>query len=438
MYNREIFRTVSNIRDQNGRSKSKSLDFKQIDNNANSLLQDSKYQLNQLRSNINNLEYKNIYNTIDNNSNNNLNSNSKNYFFNYNKPNSYIENDNFKPRLEKSIKKDDRITYYNEKKIHERSSSYGSQMSNFSYNSNSYDNPINRQDNTKINSINYDIYRTHNNFERNNNFSYSNLNEFDRKYRNKNNHMRDKYSTFYDYESLSKDKIKNYDTSNKYQPNKTLDNNFISNTILEKNNANLRNLSRNKDDKFELSKKENKSSKSRSVSYDLRKNEDKNNRKNLNYNYESKTNKIEDNNDMSDYEFIKEIKRVMGSNNNRENLSLLSKVLTKNKIKEEFLRKTSELCKKQKKIKEDVNLIQIWRWIKGLVYENIDYKDLKVMIKSYTGYKTEYKSKEIISSCINKTFSDKKTLDKVKRMLSAEPKSKSKTKSKTKNKYRIK
>ncbi len=31
-----------------------------------------------------------------------------------------------------------------------------------------------------------------------------------------------------------------------------------------------------------------------------------------------------------------------------------------------------------------------------------------------------------------------KTLDKVKRMLSAEPKSKSKTKSKTKNKYRIK
>lgn len=110
MYNREIFRTVTNIRDQNGRSKSKSLDFKQLDNNYSSMY-DSKQQIDQLRNNINNLEYKNIHNTIDDN----IGNSSKNYFFRYDRPNIQVENDQFKPRLEKSIKKDDRITYYNEK-----------------------------------------------------------------------------------------------------------------------------------------------------------------------------------------------------------------------------------------------------------------------------------------------------------------------------------
>lgn len=428
MYNREIFRTVTNIRDQNGRSKSKSLDFKQLDNNYSSMY-DSKQQIDQLRNNINNLEYKNIHNTIDDN----IGNSSKNYFFRYDRPNIQVENDQFKPRLEKSIKKDDRITYYNEKKLHERSSSYGSQMSNFSYNS--YNNDHYKPNVSKMNINMYDSYKTHDNFNnRNNNFSNTNLNDFDRKYRNKNNQEKDKYSTFYDYENISKEKFKNNETNDKYRPNKTLDNNFISNTLLDKNIGlgNNRNLSRNKDYKLDQSRKlENKS---RSVSYDLKKDE-KVDRKNLNYNYDLKS-KVDYNNDLSDYEFIKEVRRVMGSSNNRENLTLLSKVMTKNKIKEEFLRKTGELCKKQKRNTEDVNLIQMWRWIKGLVYENIDYKDLKLMIKSYTGYKTDFKTKEIISSCINKTFSDKKTLDKVKRMLSAEPKSKSKSKPKSKKKNR--
>lgn len=143
-------------------------------------------------------------------------------------------------------------------------------MSNFSYNS--YNNDHYKPNVSKMNINMYDSYKTHDNFNnRNNNFSNTNLNDFDRKYRNKNNQEKDKYSTFYDYENISKEKFKNNETNDKYRPNKTLDNNFISNTLLDKNIGlgNNRNLSRNKDYKLDQSRKlENKS---RSVSYDLKK-----------------------------------------------------------------------------------------------------------------------------------------------------------------------
>lgn len=251
------------------------------------------------------------------------------------------------------------------------------------------------------------------------------------------------------YESCNyNNKAINNKNSNKTLTTLTMQNNAIKQKNLQsgikQNINNVKNINNINNTSFS-DYDENNSINNFKAKYDLDYDMDfKNNNINgLNYDYKNHSNILNNKDcnipDIPDKQFLEELRKILGSNNNRENLKELSITITKNKIKEEFLKKTTTLCKTVTKTESEVNTIQLWRWIKNLLNENLEYKELKLQLKGYANYiskidinNDDKQCKEIISKCIDKTFANRKKIDKVKKLLFTEPKEKSRSKSKNK------
>lgn len=193
----------------------------------------------------------------------------------------------------------------------------------------------------------------------------------------------------------------------------TNDNNYYTND----NNNNL--------DKINYNNKSNKNTNTKAKvivvpnKIDLKSFNKFNNTVNNDYNKESRSNSPE----LSDTEFIEEVRKMLGNNSNKQNLKDINKLMSKNKIKEEFIIKTTNLCKSVTMNKDcSVNTIHLWRWLKHVTKEYLDYNELKLQVKSQFSI-NEGEIKSAISSCIDKTFFNKAKLQKVKKILSTTPKS---------------
>ena len=104
-----------------------------------------------------------------------------------------------------------------------------------------------------------------------------------------------------------------------------------------------------------------------------------------------------------------------GNNFNKSNYD-------KNKIKVEFISKTINICRQMTSRKE-ANLIHTWRWFKRIIPEYQDYQYLKTLVKERFSISEDRNIKKSISKCINHTYSSKRKVGKIKKLLLTEPNS---------------
>ena len=142
--------------------------------------------------------------------------------------------------------------------------------------------------------------------------------------------------------------------------------------------------------------------------------------------------------DFDEKELAIELKRLLNTNTNKNTLNEIKKKINNNKLKDEFLTKTTKLCQNSTGY-NNVNLIYSWRWIKDLVINNNEYNYIKNYVhKKYYGDTTDENhynlinnasTLKIIKSCIDNSLRNKKKVDKIKRILNYNPHSRSKSSS---------
>lgn len=141
----------------------------------------------------------------------------------------------------------------------------------------------------------------------------------------------------------------------------------------------------------------------------------------------TKRNTIETNqqkdDEISDNDFVNELRKRTGINKKTELLHEIKAKFERNKIKEEFISKTTKVCKQVTGLK-NANLIHTWRWIKDIVMEAKDYNEVKKYLQAR--FQTDNRDvKKLILSCIENTYSNKKKVGKIKKLLLTEPNSRS-------------
>ena len=235
-------------------------------------------------------------------------------------------------------------------------------------------------------------------------------------------YMYNNYNSIYNPQSNEKERGKHYKSQENYNPN----------TNLNKSLSPKPNLSRNHFSKFKNQMNFDYST----ISKKMELQEDDSNLLSEysllnNNNYlqidESANPVYYDVNDLSNNQLLQEIKKVIGMSEKESNKDLLKKIMKfniKDRVKEEFLLKLVKLCSVNTNIKHNnVNLINMWRWIKETVNESQEYKEVKDYIKAQVVVEKDSDFKKTLMDCFDKSYKRKKGIDRMKRLLSAEPKS---------------
>ena len=252
-------------------------------------------------------------------------------------------------------------------------------------------------------------------FDRKNNYSKYNVSNYST-YKNNNNAKLNSCNFNYDYKDKTKKTIKllveNDDAlecqggANNYQMHGIYNNNKYS--LHNTNTCNNYPISNTNFSKLNINK----------ISKNFEKTSHSNNKiiNTTKYNLENDLEEI------NDEEFTSEVKKIFGNNSNKSNLQEIQKLLSKNKIKEEFITKTTTLCKNITNTKSNINTIILWRWLKQTVNEAMDYQELKLQVKANVTLDKESEIKGFIAGCLDQNFHSKKKIDKVKKILDAKPK----------------
>lgn len=145
--------------------------------------------------------------------------------------------------------------------------------------------------------------------------------------------------------------------------------------------------------------------------------------------YVDKDNKQNQNlNDISDLDFINELKKRFEMSSKVELLSEISRQTEKNSVKEEFVSKTVKICR-DITLNKDANIIHTWRWFKEVIQSHMDYCEVRRKIKNCF-HANEKDIKRIAIACIDQAYSNKRNVSKIKKLLMTEPNSRPTSKEK--------